>query len=240
VLLLAPLLIGFRVWMFIDALRRGAPRLWLFVLWLPFGDLAYFFMVKLADLGARPAALPNEPLPVDLPGLRAAVEDSPSFANRVALAWALLREGEPAEAQRYFELARRSHPGDRDALHGHALAELEAGSRQRGIELLSELVDRQLSYDDYRAAQKLAELLSDDGEQETALELARAVARATHRFAHRLELGRHEARAGRAGDARDTLARLLAELEALPDYQRRREQAVREQAQRLLLELHTP
>lgn len=236
-LLLAPLLLAFRVWMFIDALRRGAPRLWLFVLWLPFGDVAYFFVVKLRDFGVRPAPAPEAPPEVDLPRLRAAVEASPSFANRVALGWGLLREQQPAEALGCFERARTTHPHDRDALYGQALAQLELGQREAAIAALTELADRQLSHDDYRAASRLAELLAEDGDWGTALELSRAIARATHRLAHRLELGRHQARAGRLDDARDTLGRLLAELEALPDYQRRREQAVREQAQRLLSEL---
>lgn len=227
----------FRVWMFVDALRRRAPRLWLFVLWLPFGDLAYFFVVKLGDFGARPAPLPDEPAPVDLAKLRQAVESSPSFANRVALGWGLLREGQPAEALRYFELGRGTHPGDRDALYGCALAQLAVGERLAGIEALTELVDRQLSYDDYRAAQRLAELLAEQGDLPTALDLRRAVARATRRLAHWLDLGRQQVSAGLLAEARDTLGRLLAEIEALPDYQRRRERAVHDEAQRLLLEL---
>jgi len=223
--------------MFVDALRRGAPRLWLFVLWLPFGDLAYFFMVKLGDFGARPAPLPGEPVPVDLATLRAAVESSPSYTNRVALGWGLLKEGQPAEALRYFELGRGSHPHDRDALYGYAVAQLELGERPLGMEALTELVDRQLSYDDYRAARRLAELLAEQGDLPTALELSRAVARATRRCTHWLDLGRHQARAGLLTEARDTLGRLLAEIEALPEYQRRRERDVRDEAQRLLLEL---
>jgi hypothetical protein len=226
-----------RVWIFADAPRRAAPRLWLFELWPPFGHPAYFFMVKLGDYGARPAPLPDEPAPVDLAELREAVESSPSFTHRIALAWGLLKEGQPAEALRYFELGRRTHPGDRDALYGHALAHLDVGNRALGVEGLTELVDRQLSHDDYRAAQRLAELLAEEGDAQTALDLSRAVARATRRCAHWLDLGRHQARAGQLAEARDTLGRLLAELEALPEYQRSRERSVRDEAQRLLLEL---
>ncbi len=46
--------IAFSLWMLTDAIKRGAPTWWYFLLFFPLGAVAYFLVVKVHDFG--PAA----------------------------------------------------------------------------------------------------------------------------------------------------------------------------------------
>jgi len=40
---------AFSVWMLVDALKRDAKNYWLVIIFFPFGEWIYFFMVKIHD-----------------------------------------------------------------------------------------------------------------------------------------------------------------------------------------------
>ena len=90
-------LIGaFRLWMIHDALRRRVHTGWYFALLfpVPLSDLVYFFAIKMRDFGLHPSegdAARDAQLKLtgELAKLERAVEQSPSFQNRVLLGWAL-------------------------------------------------------------------------------------------------------------------------------------------------------
>ncbi|MGD8859849.1 MAG: tetratricopeptide repeat protein [Myxococcales bacterium] len=244
--ILGYLAIAFKAWMVVDALRRRAPLLWYPVLMLPFGDWIYFFAVKLPDLGVRrsaPAAAPAPPPSIrpqepprqrELARLEHAAEESPSFHNRVELAWALLDEHQPQRAQTYFELGLRSHPDDKEALYGLGLCKLDQDDAAGAIETLGPLVERGLAYEDYEAAIALAEALFRDEQPDTAVALLQDVTRSSHRLAHLVTLARYQMRGQRHDDARATLSRALEDFEGQPDFLRRRNGAVATEARQLL------
>lgn len=230
---LAYLAVAFKLWMVIDAVRRRVNMLWYLLLMLPLGDWIYFFTVKLADFNVRPGSPAVDAGPT-LEDLRREASASPSFHNRARLAWALLEAGEHVEAAGYFEQCLRTHPRDRDARHGLGLAWLGAGDRAKAIEVLQELVEHNVAYDDYGAALRLAGALFEEARQDEALALFEVIARHGRRIDHDVELARHQIRADRPEDARATLARALERFEALPDDARLRSGATATEARRLL------
>ena len=58
------LLLAFKIWMVVDAVRKSQPYYWfLIIFFLPFGDVVYFFMVKIHDLRWQKLAVPRRALP---------------------------------------------------------------------------------------------------------------------------------------------------------------------------------
>ena len=83
-----------KMWMVTDALRTGNDRMWYLIVFLPFGEIAYFILFKLGDL--LPRDWWRKLIPVrksSLATLERAAEHSPSFNNRVAYADALFDRG---------------------------------------------------------------------------------------------------------------------------------------------------
>lgn len=238
-IMLLYLWLAFKAWMFVDALRRHVHPLWYLVLLIPPGSLIYFFMVKLGDYNVRPAPLPDEPQPSDLGALRAEVEESPSFDNRVTLAWALLDADKPDEAAEYFAQALKTHSLDNDARFGLGLARASQGRLEEAADNLSAVIDRSFAYRDYAVATELVEVLYQLDRTDDSLSLLEAVCRHSRRVAHQLGLAKYQQRAHRAEDARATLRTLLSEFEAMPDYLRRRYGALATEARRLLRVLET-
>jgi tetratricopeptide (TPR) repeat protein len=238
VLVLVYLALALKLWMLLDAIRRRVHVLWYLVLTVPFGEVIYFFTIKLRDFNVHPQPQENEP-PAEPPRPSAAAiereaELSPSFKNRVCAGWALLEEREPERAQRYFELARRTHGRDKEAQHGLGLCQLERGDTAGAIETLSQLIDRGLAYENYGAALALAEALFRSARFDELFELLTAMIRDSRRLEHRVMLARYQLRAERKSEARDTLQGALAEFESQPELERRRDGAVATEARRLL------
>ncbi len=232
--------IAFKVWMIVDAMRRGVHPLWYLVLLVPPGSFIYFFMVKLGDFNVRNAANPDgaassgEPRADELDVLRATVETSASFDNRVTLAWALVDADQPKEAAEHFELALRSHRADKDARFGLGLAKAAQGELDHAAEHLSAVIDSSFAYRDYAVATELVEVLYQLERTDDSLSLLEAVWRHSRRIAHQLGLAKYQQRAQRTDAARATLRTLLSEFEAMPDYLRRRYGALATEARRLL------
>lgn len=232
--LLLLLMLGFKGWMWVDAIRRQVPMFWFFVLLLPAGSFIYFFAIKLPDFRVRPA-IPLEdqtnnqtldrdaPRPnLDLGALRIAVQESPSFDNRVALGFGLLYEEHPQEAKQVFEQALSSHPQEKPALVGLGAAELDLKNPKAAIEHLGSVVDRTFAYRDYGAAHMLVQALKDDGAHDDALALAERIARHSRRYEHAYILALLQIDLLHASAAKATLQQLIDAIEAEPDYIKRR------------------
>jgi hypothetical protein len=232
-----------KLWMLLDAVRRRVHVLWYVVLTVPFGEVIYFFTVKLRDFNVHPlpqpapeaaaaaSAAPQRPSAADL---EREAELSGSFSNRVRAGWALLEEREPERAQRYFENALRSHATDKEALHGLGLCQLERGDIASAVDTFSRLVERGLGYDDYGATLALAEALYRSERHDELFELLSLLVRDSRRLEHQITLARYQLRTERKSAARDTLQSALAAWQAQPELERRRDGAVATEARRLL------
>jgi hypothetical protein len=236
VVLLGYLLIAFKIWMLLDAIRRRIHVLWYVVVLVPFGDIVYFCAIKLRDFQARSSPQPSATAAREhaLRALEQAASDTPSFDNRSRLAWALLEGGDPARARVQFELALASHRTDKEACLGLGLAELEAGDARAAVATLTPLVERALDYEQYTAALALAEALYRAGEKQLTIELLRNVCSDSRRVEHRLTLARYHLRGNHKVEARDTLQEALGEFESLPERLRPHNGAAATEARRLL------
>ena len=231
------LAVVFKLWMIFDATRRRVHALWYFVLIIPFGDLVYFFAVKLHDFNMRESVPPPPPKPALLVQLEREAEQSPSFRNRVRLGWALLEDHQPERAAECFERALGSHASDKEALFGLGLCRLEQNDFEAAIAALSGLVERSLAYEDYDAALALAEGLFRAGRRQEAFDLLQSVIRDGHKLEHQLLLARYHLRGKDTVEARATLRGALCEFEAQPDPERHRNGAIATEARRLLRSL---
>ncbi len=230
-------MLAFKVWMVLDALRRRVHGLWYVVLLVPFGEVVYFFAVKLRDFGARarpPEEGADQPTPQTLKELEQAVADSPSFHNRARLGWALLDAGQPEKAVERFEQALSTHPHDKHAQLGLAYARLDAGQPEQAAAVLTTLVERSFGYADYSAASALLEALERSGQDTRAVELSELMARDSRRLRHLLLVARQYARVQRRGDAIELLRTALRDFESQPELDRRRDGAAATEARRLL------
>lgn len=237
-LFLGYLLVAFKVWMLLDAIRRRVDVLWYLVVLAPLGDVIYFVAVKLRDFQAREAPPPAASATVarerTLLTLERAVNETPSFLNRVRLAWALLEGGNAQRAQGLFALALGTHPKDKEARFGLGLSQLESGDHQAAVTTLTPLAERALDYEHYTAALALAEALYRSGEKQATLELLNDVSSDSKRLEHRLVLARYQLRGDHKAEARDTLQQALGEFEEQPERIRMRNGAAATEARRLL------
>jgi tetratricopeptide (TPR) repeat protein len=234
VVLLGYIALAFKVWMLVDAARRGVHALWYLVVMLPAGDFVYFFAVKLRDYNVHPHAPPDPNEAPSLDALRALVEDSPSFHNRVRLGWALYDADQPASARECFEAALRSHPQDREARYGLGLCLLDQGKLREAADALSALVEQSFAHDDYRAAEALAEALHRSEQNEEACEVLATIVRSTRRIEHRIAHAKLLIRCERRDEAASVLANAISEFEAEPESARRHQGAHATEARRLL------
>ena len=235
--LLGYIALAFKLWMLLDALRRGVHALWYLVVMLPAGDFVYFFAVKLRDYNVRPAPLTAEQVgvrPPTIEELEQAVAESPSFYNRARLGWALYEARQPARARECFELALRSHPRDNDARYGLGLCLLEQGKLTEAADALTPLVERSFAHDDYRAAEALAEALHRSEQNAEACAVLEAIGKTTRRIDHRISHAKLLIRCEQRDEAVSVLGKALSEFEAQPEHLRQRQGASATEARRLL------
>ncbi len=232
--------VGFNLWMLVDAYRRRAETYWLWIIFgVPGGSLAYFFLVKIRDREMQSlqrkllASFEKPPSPALL---RRRYGESPSVANRLALAQGLADAGDFAESKEHFQALLAQRPGDFDALYGLGVCELELGDSAAAVTTLTSLIDAAPSYRDYAAWPELAEALVRMGKGAESLELVRDLARRAPRLPHQVLLARHLARAERTREADDVLARALRDYDESPRHVRRTNRPYAREARRLLSE----
>jgi hypothetical protein len=183
----------------------------------------------------EPAEQPAVPeVRVDLEQLASEVELSPSFHNRVRMGWALLQAEQATRAQGYFEQALATHAGDKQALYGLGISQLEGGAAADAVQTLSRLVERSFAYEDYEAALALVEAHVRAGQNEPAAELLAQVAQESGRLEHQLALARHHVRLAQRTEAQDVLRSALSQFDLQPAFLRQRNGAAATEARRLL------
>jgi hypothetical protein len=242
--LLAPVVLIFKAWMFVDAIRRGANNHWIWaILFLPLGDVAYFFVVKMRDPGMRHVAdrmLEGFKRPPPVEELEARYRTTPSIANRVALAQGLFDAGRFAESAEHFEELLARDQANKEALYGVGLCRLELDDAAGAVEPLSRLIELHRAYRDYAAWAGLCEALWKKGDEEECLELLVDLVRTAPRLRHQVLRARYLARAGRGADAQELLRAELADHDRQPRGQRSRDREWARAAQKLLDELEGP
>jgi hypothetical protein len=230
----------FSLWMIVDAMQRGAARYWYPVIFLPGGPFVYFFMVKIHDhqfRGLRQIFAGWSKPKVTLEYLRHAVAETPSLANKLALAQGLFDAALYEEALHGFEQVLVSDGENKDALYGGALCHLESKNYLGAIDALEQLIDLKPSYREYAAYPRLAYALQRLDQPDAALTLLADLVRKAPRVAHRVLYARHLRDADDHARAREQIERALLDHEHAPRFQRRHDAAAVRSARALLAEL---
>jgi hypothetical protein len=234
---LTVLSLALKVGMLIDAVSRRPAVWWFFViLFLPAGELVYGALVMAPELLPGRRRVPGaRRLPVE--ELRYRLRENPCHANRLALADRLRADGATDEARALYESLLAGEPDDKAALHGLALALLDAGETDEAIVVLERVVALRRSFADYAAWLRLAETLSATGRHEEALDCFERLVRTAPRIAHQVARAQAQAAAGKPEAARETLEAALDDYHHSPRFLRREAKEPARRATKLLGEI---
>ncbi len=233
----------FSLWMLVDAIRRGSKSYWYFVVLLPFGEWAYFFMVKIHDPEFEPLRALWKRLTtrkVTVEDLRYQRDQSPSYANHLTLGQALYDEGSYREARETFAQALAVHPGDREAHYGWALSQIALEEYDPAIEKLRTLVEEDPSFRDYAAWGDLAHALCEAERFEDAFEVLDRLVTKSPRLVHRVLYAHYLVHGERPDEARRQLEEGLHDDRHAPGFIRKKNRPWVRRAKKMLHALDNP
>jgi hypothetical protein len=236
--LLAFAVMGFNLWMLIDAYRRRAETYWLWIiLGVPGGSLVYLVMVRLRDrdaqaVGQRILRFLASPTPLSELELR--FRESPSIANRLILAQGLGDAGRYGDAEQHFAAVLTTRPGEVDALFGLGVCRLEQGDAKGAIEPLTQVVTDAPLYRDFAAYPELTSALMKSDRAEQARELLADFAKRYPRLPNVVLFSKHLIQIGEVEAAQEQLRLALRNHESSPRYVRRMNRRAAAEARALL------
>lgn len=214
---------AFSLWMLVDAVQRRRESYWYFVVLLPFGEVVYFFMVKIHDPEMRwlKQALRFGPKPPTVAELRYRLRSTPCQANLIALAQGLHDAGEDGEAAELFAQALARDPESKAALLGSGSSLHHLGRSDEAEAALRRLIELDPAFADYQAWAELAKVLWARSEVDACLGLLRDLVARSPRMAHRVVYADYLIQAGDRDAARDQLTTALDDHRHGPRYLRR-------------------
>ena len=244
--ILAIMWAAFKLWMFVDAIRRKASERWFWlIIFVPGGGLAYFAMVKMRDrsmqvLGRRMLQSLKTPPSVD--ELQSQYDRTPSTANRIRLGQGLYDAERYEGALEHFEKVLAHRPDDKHGLYGVGLALLAIARRDNGkpegaIEPLSRLIELHRGYRDYAAWPDLAEVLWRCGDKDGCHQLLDELVSTAPRLAHQVLRAEFLQKAGQRDAAARSLREALEEERHQPSHVRRLNRDWERRAKTLLREM---
>ena len=229
--------IAFSIWMIVDAVRRRAEFYWfLIIIFLPFGSLLYFALVKLKDydLGRLTRRLPAGGAGKDIAKLESAVTETPSVANKLALADALEERKRYTEATPLYREVLARDDEDKQALHGLARCLLDSGEPVEAAEHYEKLLLQDRAYRDYSAALEYAEALWQSGRADDTIDLMTGLVGVSPYINHRLALAHYLSLHGRPERAREVLHEALEDYDKSPQFVKRRDRDFARRAKKML------
>jgi hypothetical protein len=227
---------AFTIWMIVDAIRRRAEYYWyLIILFVPFGSLIYFALVKVKDWNFR-RSLPGAGQKGIL-RLRSKLAETPSVANKLELADALESSERFDEAEPLFREVLSQDPDNLQSLHGLARCAMSDGRFVDAVEHLEKLLSQDNAYRDYSAALDYAEALWQNGQRDDTIEVLEGLVAVSTRVNHHVALAHYLNEDGRIARAREVLERGLANWETSPDFVQRRDEKWARRAKKMLAEV---
>ena len=228
---------AFSLWMLVDAIRRRCAFHWYILILFPFGEIAYFLMVKIHDPEWQPVRETFSSIlqrKASLRGLRYRQEQTPSFENTVGLAQALYNAKQYEESAEVFGRALRLEESE-EALYGLALSLMGLKRHKEAIERLNQLIERRPDYEDYDGWPHLALALTEAGRSQEVVSLLEGLVEMSPRLNHRMLLAHYLMRDGKFQQARDQLETGLNEHRHAPRFLKKRQRAWARQAKKMLL-----
>jgi hypothetical protein len=210
--------IGFKLWMVVDAIQRGVAFRWLcIIVCIPFGAVAYFFMVKCPTNRVGTRYVPSG-ADYSTEELRYRYEQAPSLDIEVRLAARLYDEGVYDEAEPLYRRCLTRDPRFARALYGFGLTQIGLEHFSEAADTFRKLLDLDRSYADFGAWRCLAEATEKSGDSEKAIEVLRGLVTASPRLEHVVELANTLIGADRSEEARSVLEAGLLDHEHSPKH----------------------
>ena len=235
--------IGFSIWMFVDALRRKAEFYWyiLIILLMPIGGFMFFFFIKLPELQAASAdgnAMPAIPFPMrkgpSIRSLQAQVQETPSQANKLSLAWALFEDNRVQESSEIFSACHQDDDDDAECIYGLARCLSANGQHQEAVTFYEKVISLDRVFRDYDPWLDLSFGYLQSDETNKALEVLGKLVVEAPRVKHKTILGRCLADAGLNDQARTVLTEAIADYEESSFFLQRDNESWVNQAKELL------
>jgi hypothetical protein len=232
------LALAFKIWMLIDAVQRRAEYYWFFIIFLvPFGDVVYFFVVKIHDYGRVRMSLTKQfaiKTGSSVKELRYHLKETPSTANHLALATALYDRKQYREARELYEAVLSKTPKEKPALHGLGLCQAALADHQAAISTFKRVLDIDLSYLSYGSWRALATALLEAGDKEQALECLRELLQRDSRLEHKTMLAEALLATGNSKEAAELLDTAIDDYKHSPRYVQRANRPFHKKAKQLL------
>ena len=228
---------AFSLWMLVDAAQRGARFHWYWIIMMPFGELAYFFAVKIHDPEFRTMKTRLLTKRVSLKQLRYQASSSPSVRNKVLLAQALYDHGQFEEGAELFREVLKTHDDEKRALYGLGLCLRQLQQAKQAVATLEQLLEMDFGYENYTPCVELAGIYWEAGRKDDAIELMRRVVGKSQQLMHKAELAEYLHAIGESQEARALLEPALEDHDNSPAYVRKRDRAWARKARSTLKQL---
>jgi hypothetical protein len=226
---------AFKVWMAVDAARRGAAYFWFYViLLLPFGEVIYFLAIKIDDFRVGRSRLFKKG--VSLRRLEYNLRATPSVGNKLALAGALADKGHHLRAGELFREVLTERDDEKDALFGFATCAQKLGAKDTAIPALEHLMKLDPGYRAFDGAFALVDLYWTGGRKDEALALVETLSGRTARLDAQVRVARYRVQTDHKDQAIARLKRALDDYENSPWFARRGMRGWAKEARKILRE----
>jgi len=231
---------AFSLWMEYDAIRHRRDPYWFFVIMMPFGELAYFFMVKIHDPELRwlkqalSFSFHRRP---KVETLEYAFRQTPCFANQLGLAQGLHDAGHYERARELFAQALSTDAESVPVLYGLGATLNQLGEYRQASKHLRKLVELEPGHANYDGWIQLAYAHWHNGDRQQSLETLDQLIWRSPRIGHRLTAATFLSEDGQHDKAREHLLTALEDFRHAPPYQRRVSRPWARQAKKLLKQL---
>ena len=206
----------FHLWMFYDALQKRVPMYWyLIIMFLPFGSVIYFLMIKLPQSAAEKA---QESVPVMETGpalvdIAHAAEETPSFDNKLNLAKALFQAEHYTESEAVFAECLAIDEEDAEALYGLGTCKAQRNEHEEAADIFRKVVEHNSSFKDYAGWLDLAANYRQMDNHNEAVDTLKRLIEVSPRVKHKTILGRYLAELKQYEQAKQVLKQAIADYE---------------------------
>ncbi len=228
--IIAVLLLAFKAWMLVDSIQRsgggrgGMSSYWFLICWIPFGDWAYFFAVKIHD--PEFARLWKRVLKkkTSLDELRYLYKSSGSAVNKLKLAQALHDAGKFDEATVLAEELLQSETGNKVYQYLSASCLMGAKRSNEARVRFEALLEKDFDFKNFEAAVNYAALCVDLDERKKAIEIYRRIVKSSSQLQYQIDLATLLSEEGAREEAKQILDDAILQFKHEPRFIQRRDQ----------------
>ena len=218
---------AFSIWMLVDAASKGLGCRWSFIILIPGGEIAYFFMVKIHDY---PNLFKGKARKKSLSDLEYLASTAPSIENKLKFGQGLHDKGQFAKASEYFEEVLEAEESNKAALFGISQCFSQMNKVEDAVKNLKKLVELDFRYSNYEGSAELARLYSELGESEKAREIYEQISSKSKQLEHQVAYADFLLSNGEASSASSVLNTALLEYKNSPRYIQKRDKRAFKQA----------